>query len=115
MVIRNQRCSVRHIARPLHRSSSTTREIKLITAWPRRPTFLRVRESAYNARAADVRTRRQRFKTRRCSKLLVDTVLFGAVHHFLYERWSPSQIADTRKRLWPDGPQLTFSHETIYN
>ncbi len=66
-------------------------------------------------RVAGVRACRERFKPRRCSKLSVDTVLFGVVQHFMSERWSPSQIADTLKHMWPDDPQRTVSQETIYN
>lgn len=116
MVMRNQQCSARHIARTLHRSASTiTRELKRFTAWQDRPAFVPAPQCAYDARAAGVRARRQRFKARRCSKLAVDTLLFGVVHHFLSERWSPSQIAGTLKRMWPDDPQRRVSHETIYN
>lgn len=114
--MRNQQCSARHITRTLHRSASTiTRELKRFTAWQDRPAFMSARVCAYDARAAGVRAHRQRFKVRRCSKLAVGTVLFGVVHHFLYERCSPSQIAGRLKRMWPDGPQRTVSHETIYN
>jgi len=118
MVMRNQQCSSRQIARTLHRSASTiTRELKRFTAWQDRPAFAPAPESAcaYDARSAGVRARCQRFKPRRCSKLAVDTVLFGVVQHFLSEQWSPSQIAGTLKRMWPEDPQRTVSHETIYN
>lgn len=116
MVMRNQQYSARHIARTLHRSASTiTRELKRFATWQDRPAFVSGVGCAYDACAAGVRARRQRFKARRCSKLAVDTVLFGVVHHFLSERWSPSQIAGTLKHMWPDAPQRTVSHETIYN
>ena len=116
MVMKNDGCSARHIARTLHRSASTiTRELQRFTAWQDRPAFVPESSCAYDARSAGLRARRQRFKPRRCSKLAVDTVLFGVVHHFLSERWSPSQISGTLKRMWPDDPQRTVSHETIYN
>ena len=77
MVMRNQQCSARHIARTLHRSASTiTRELKRFAAWQDRPAFVPAPQCAYDARAAGVRARRQRFKARRCSKLAVDTLLF---------------------------------------
>lgn len=40
---------------------------------------------------------------------------FGVVQHFLAQGWSPAQIAGTLKLMWPDEPQRTVSHETIYN
>lgn len=116
MVMRNQHCSARHIARTLHRSASTiTRELKRFATWQDRPAFVPAPESscAYDARAAGVRARRQRFKPRRCSKLSVDTVLFGIVQHFLTERWSPSQIAGTLKRMWPDDSQRTVCMRAV--
>ena len=116
MVMKNDGCSARHIARTLHRSPSTiTRELQRFTCWLDRPAFISAQGCAYDARAAGVRARRERFKPRRCSKLAPDTVLFGVVHHFLSERWSPSQIAGTLKRMWPNDPQRSVSHETIYN
>jgi len=74
-----------------------------------------VRHCAYDARAAGSRARFQRFKPRRSSKLAPDTLVFGVVCHFLHERWSPFQIADTLKLMWPHDSKLTVSHETIYN
>jgi IS30 family transposase len=116
MVMLNQQCSARHIARTLHRSASTiTRELKRFACWQDRPAFVLEAGCPYDARAAGVRARSQRFKPRRSSKLSLDTVLFGVVQHFLAERWSPSQIAGTLKVMWPDDPQRTVSHETIYN
>lgn len=116
MLMTGQQCSARHIARTLHRSASTiTRELKRFACWRDRSAFVAETACAYDARAAGVRARRQRFKPRRCSKLSVDTVRFGIVQHFLTERWSPSQIAGTLKRMWPQDPQRTVSHETIYN
>ena len=41
-------------------------------------------------------------------------MLFGVVQHFLAQAWSPSQIAGTLKLMWPDEPQRTVSHESIY-
>ena len=41
-------------------------------------------------------------------------MLFGVVQHFLARGWSPSQIAGTLKLMWPDEPQRTVSHESIY-
>lgn len=41
MVMRNQRCSARHIARTLHSSASTiTRELKQFASWQDRPAKL---------------------------------------------------------------------------
>jgi IS30 family transposase len=116
MVMNNQRCSARHIARSLHRAASTiTRELQRFASWPARADLVAPKSCAYDARAAGVRARRERFKPRRCSKLAPDTLLFALVHHFLSERWSPSQIAGTLKHMWPQEPDRTVSHETIYN
>jgi transposase, IS30 family len=116
MLMTSQHCSARHIARTLHRSPSTiTLEPKRFACWQDRSAFVSEACCVYDARAAGLRARRQRFKPRRGSKLAVDTLLFGVVQHFLSERWSPSQIAGTLKVMWPNAPQRTLSHETIYN
>jgi transposase, IS30 family len=41
--------------------------------------------------------------------------LFGVVHHFLKERWSPEQIALTLASIYPKCHELRVSTETIYN
>jgi IS30 family transposase len=116
MVMKANNSSTRQIALTLGRAPSTiTRELKRFASLQDRSAFVPESACAYDAHSAGLRARRQRFKARRSSKLAVNTVLFGVVHHFLSERWSPSQIAGTLKRMWPDDPQRTVSHETIYN
>jgi IS30 family transposase len=115
MMMKASNCSARHMARTLHRSPSTiTRELARFSAWPDRATVMVDTPEQYDARAAGLRARRARFKCRKRSKLATDTVLFGVVQHFLAQGWSPSQIAGTLKLMWPDEPQRTVSHETIY-
>lgn len=116
MMMKASNCSARKIAQALRRSPSTiTRELKRFAAWPDRPVSPANTPCGYDARAAGLRARRERFKCRKRSKLATDTLLFGVVHHFLREGWSPSQIAGTLKLMWPDEPQRSVSHETIYN
>ncbi len=116
MMMKANNCSARKIALMLRRSPSTiTRELNRFAAWPDRPVSPANTPCGYDARAAGLRARRERFKCRKRSKLASDTVLFGVVHHFLLEGWSPSQIAGTLKLMWPDEPQRSVSHETIYN
>lgn len=116
MIMLQQGCSARSIARTLQRSPSTiTREIRRALDWPQRAAFVPAGSSTYDARAAGARAHVMRLKRRRSRKLSEDGVLFGVVHHFLLEGWSPSQIAGTLKRMWPDDPDRRVSHETIYN
>ena len=116
MMMKADNCSARKIAQALRRAPSTiTRELSRFAAWPDRPVSPANTPCGYDARAAGLRARRERFKCRKRSKLATDTLLFGVVHHFLLEGWSPSQIAGTLKLMWPDETQRTVSHETIYN
>jgi IS30 family transposase len=106
MLMREERCSLRAMARKLHRVPSTiTRELA------RNPG----EAGEYDACRAGVRARGQRFKPRRTPKLAPHTVLFGVVEHYLREGWSPEQIAGTLKRVWPHDRERTVSHESIYN
>ncbi|MFN3612657.1 transposase, partial [Tepidimonas sp.] len=116
MILLQQGCSARSIARTLRRSPSTvTREIRRVHQWPQRSAFVPAGSSCtYDARAAGARACAMRLKRRRHPKLAEDGVLFGVVHHFLLEGWSPSQIAGTLKRMWPDDLDRRVSHETIY-
>ncbi|HNG02300.1 MAG TPA: IS30 family transposase [Nitrospira sp.] len=106
MLMQGEGCSLRAMARRLHRAPSTiSRELE------------RNSEEAcsYDARRAGVRARALRRKPRRTPKLAPHTVLFGVVEHYLREGWSPEQIAGTLKRTWPHDRERTVSHETIYN
>lgn len=40
--------------------------------------------------------------------------LWPLVSHLLGWLWSPQQIAQTLRRMWPDRPEMHVSHETIY-
>ena len=80
MVMSQQQCSARYIARTLHRSASTiTRELHRFSNWHSRfgstadseSKLQAVRPCAYDARAAGSRARFQRFKPRRSSKLAI--------------------------------------------
>jgi hypothetical protein len=52
---------------------------------------------------------------RRIPKLHADGALFQVVRHYLKELWSPQQIANILRAMWPDDSDKTVSHETIYN
>lgn len=115
MLMKAKNRSARQIDLTLHHAPSTiSREVKRFGAWPDRPASPANTPAAYDARAAGPRVRHARFKCRKRSKLAIDTVLFGVVQHLLALAWSPSQIAGTLKLMWPDEPQRTVSHETIY-
>jgi len=115
MMMKAGNCSVRHMARTLHRAPSTiSRELTRFAAWPDRAVLIAAAPAEYDARAAGLRARRQRFKCRKRSELATETVLFGVVKHFLARGWSPSQIAGTLKLMCPDDPQRSVSHESIY-
>jgi IS30 family transposase len=103
MLMLGERCSLRAMARKLHRAPSTiSRELARNVGTA----------SAYDARQAGLRARKLRFKPRRPPKLEPHTVLFGVVEHYLREGWSPEQIAGTLKRVWPEDRERTVSHET---
>ncbi|WP_426117525.1 IS30 family transposase, partial [Massilia sp. PWRC2] len=57
----------------------------------------------------------RRVAPRRLPKLHADGVLFQVVRHYLKELWSPQQIANILRAMWPDDSDKTVSHETIYN
>ena len=101
MVMKGQSASVRAIARSLGRCISTiSREVQ------RNPAEAQV----YSARRAG----ELRSMQRRRPKLATGSVLFDVVRHYLQEGWSPEQISDTLKRVFPDDSSKTLSHETIY-
>jgi IS30 family transposase len=106
MVMKAQGCKLRAIARSLHRAPSTiSRELTRNATEASTP---------YNASAAGKRAQALRHKPHRRRKLAPDTPLFGVVEDRLREGWSPEQIAGTLKRLWPEDPARSVSHETIY-
>jgi IS30 family transposase len=100
------------ISRPSQKSSATPH--CRYAAWADRPQKTQPL-SSHDACWAYVRVRQLRFQLRRVRKLSTDAVFFDAVHHFLLEHWSPAQITGTLRRMWPDDPSRTVSHETISN
>jgi len=105
MTMRDDQCSIRSIAKRLCRSASTIgRELKRTTG-----------AVTYEANAAHLQSQARRFAVRRVAKLDVDSVLFKVVRHQLGLLWSPQQIARKLRALWPDNPEKSVSHETIYN
>lgn len=48
------------------------------------------------------------------AKLDANGPLWPVVSHLLGWLWSPQQIAQTLRRMWPDEPEMHVSHETIY-
>jgi len=114
-----QRCTLRAIARSVHRSPSTiTRELAR-NGWtcPGARPIKRGRPpvaGGYRAGAADGRAR-QLAATPRCpSRLATDGPLWPIVEDLLRQRHSPEQIAGILARMHPDNPVLQASHETIY-
>ena len=69
----------------------------------------------YASAAAQHACRYRRLQARPLDKLHPESVLFGAVEHYLRLRWSPEQIALASQRLYPKGHPYCMSHETIYN
>jgi transposase, IS30 family len=100
MMMKANNCSARQISLALRRAPSTiTRELTRYAAWPDRPAQTANIPSVYDARAAGLRARRERFKCSKHSKLATDTVLFGVIQYFLAQGWSTSQIAGTQAHV----------------
>jgi transposase, IS30 family len=105
MTMRDDLCSIRSIAKRLCRSASTIgREIKRTSG-----------AGVYDANLAHSQCQAHRLAPRRTPKLHADGVLFQVVRHQLNLLWSPQQIARKLRLLWPDNPEKSVSHETIYN
>ena len=105
MTMRDDQCSVRTIAKRLGRSpSSIRREI-------RRNAGL----GAYDANLAHLQSAARRVMPRRTPKMESGSVLFQVVRHYLNRLWSPQQISNILKAMWPTETDKTVSHETIYN
>lgn len=105
MTMRDDQCSVRTIAKRLGRSpSSISREI-------RRNAGL----GAYDANLAHLQSAARRVMPRRAPKMESGSVLFQVVRHYLNRLWSPQQISNILKAMWPTETDKTVSHETIYN
>jgi transposase, IS30 family len=100
-----QGCSLRAMARRLHRAASTiTRELD------RNSTAA----GDYAAYTAQVLCAQRRQTARPQPKLDFEGVGWGVVLTMLNWKWSPQQIAGTLKRVFPDEPERHVSHETIY-
>jgi len=69
---------------------------------------------AYVSRTAQSSCDARRAKARPALKLDPDGPLWPLVSHMLGWLWSPQQIAQTLRTMWPDKPELHVSHETIY-
>lgn len=105
MTMRDDQCSIRSIAKRLGRApSSISRELR------RAPG-----DGAYDANLAHLQSGARRIAPRRLAKLRIDGALFQVVRHYLAELWSPQQIANILRAMWPDDSDKTVSHETIYN
>jgi IS30 family transposase len=105
MAMRDDQCSIRSIAKRLRRApSSISRELR------RAPVA-----ADYDANLAYQQSYARRIAPRRTPKLHVDGALFQVVRHYLKALWSPQQIANILRAMWPDDSEKTVSHETIYN
>ncbi len=69
----------------------------------------------YASQAATTCTCQRRRQRRPAKKLHTEGTLFGVVHHFFNQRWSPEQIALTLASIYPKGHEDRVSTETIYN
>ena len=99
-----QGLSLRTIASALGRSPSTlSRELARNGS-----------DGSYICRDAQTRCDSRRRDARPPSKLDPDGPLWPLVTHMLGWLWSPQQIAQTLRIMWPDKPELHVSHETIY-
>jgi IS30 family transposase len=100
-----QRCSVRAMARTLHRAPSTiSRELLRNTADGK----------AYGSHVAQQACQARRCAAKPETKLDVDGFAWLRVLTLLDWRWSPQQISGTLKRIFPNDRKRHVSHETIY-
>ena len=99
-----QKLSVSAIARALGRSKSTiSRECKRNGG-----------AHGYISKYAQQRCERRRHFARPQPKLHRDGPLFATVCEYLRQHWSPQQIAQELKRLYPLDWRMQASHESIY-
>lgn len=98
------RLTYREIARNLNRSASTvSREIKRC-----------YRVHLYRAMNAHLRASILAQKPRHLPKLEKNPVLKDMIIEQLKEQWSPQQIANRLRTMYPDDMTMQVSHETIY-
>lgn len=113
-----QGASGRRIAQVLGRAQSTiARELRRNGFRSAAAAPLRGRprlEPGYDPTRAGLRAQRLRCRPRVRRKLQRDTALWREVRRWLERCWSPQQIADKLRSLYPDQPWLRVSHETIY-
>jgi IS30 family transposase len=103
--LRQQGCSLRHIAGVLGRSAATlSREVRRNS-----------QAGLYMSSAAQQASLQRRVAARPPARLDPDGPLWPLITHMLGWLWSPQQIARTLRVMWPDQPELHVSHETIYN
>jgi IS30 family transposase len=103
--MRDDLCSARDIAKRLCRSPSTISRELIRTCGT----------GVYDANLAHLQSQARRVMPRRTPKLQSGSALFQVVRHHLNLRWSPQQIANILKLMWPNDSEKTVSHETIYN
>ena len=71
-------------------------------------------DGVYLSTQAQLAARARRRAARPAVKLDSDGPLWPLVSHLLGWLWSPQQIAQTLRRMWPEQPEMHVSHETIY-
>ncbi len=99
-----QNKSLRDIAQVLARSASTlSRELRR-----------NVGPQGYAADGAKPQAAQRRIEQRPWPKLHPLKSLWLVVQAGLRRQWSPQQISDTLRRMFPDQPDMHVSHETIY-
>ena len=68
----------------------------------------------YSACEAEKRARKERYKSKKISKIESNPRLKTFVYQKLKLRWSPEQIAQTLKKLYREDKAMRISHESIY-
>ena len=98
--------TIRRISIVLNRSPSTiSREINSIVGQPK----------YYRAYFGQQRANSIRRKKRRKRKLDQNQILKETVFKYIKKKWSPEQIANKLKLLYPNDMDMQVSHETIYS
>ena len=98
--------SIRMIAESLHRSPSTiSREIQRTCKGPK----------MYRAFKAHQYAKRMRHITRKQPKININQRLRSFVFEYLANCWTPEQIANRLKFMYPDDMNMRISHEAIYS
>ena len=105
LALRQQELGLRAIAEVLGRNvGSLTRELgRNIDS-----------DGAYLSASAQLAAQAWRRAARPVAKLDPDGPLWPPVSHLLGWLWSPQQVAQTLRRMWPEQPEMHVSHETIF-